>query len=140
MRDTRLADAAAVSPPEAVRVASAGCMQNAGLDGGLSDAVLLLPPPIIMVTADSFGRSAGFSCTHSRATWMHPSSWSLWISWPPASLDSEGSTRFRIVPLFQCCHIRSRRLKDCSWSLKEPMLLLPVMISRIRTPKLNTSD
>jgi len=34
---------------------------------------------------------------------------------------------------------RLKRSTDCSM-LKEPLLLLPVKISKIKTPKLNTSD
>ena len=137
----------------------AGC-----LGSGRTMLVLLS----IATTSDMVGLSAAFSCTDSSAMFMHLIISSVW--WLSATNDASTSSShvpslhnchayeninhrlqietynllYKTEQMYKCEYIwrrltYPRRFKksSCWW---KPEFLFPVMISRINTPKLNTSD
>jgi hypothetical protein len=118
----------------------------------------------MIFTDDIAGLLAGFLCTHRSPRWMHLRIWST-----GGRLLRDGSISSMTFPRVQCFHTCSKfgkgiqtllpesgrvqssyvdmlqvlttfkRSTSCS-VLHEPLFLLPVTISKTKTPKLNTSD
>ncbi|BAS72540.1 Os01g0535650 [Oryza sativa Japonica Group] len=88
----------------------------------------------IATTSDMVGRSAAFSCTHSNAMLTH-----FIISGASTrqSVNRTTSMSLSHLPSVHSCQACKNARSELT---HEPGFLFPLTISRVRTPKLNTSD